>query len=54
MASGPRRFILQNGDVIDVSDPRAHALEAPSLGKAITGPMQVKEWSLSGLNTGHP
>jgi len=26
MAIGPRRFILQNGDVIDVSDPRAPKL----------------------------
>src|SRR5215467_12329976 len=26
MAVGPRRFILQNGDVIDVSDPRTPRL----------------------------
>src|SRR5438552_14533840 len=29
MAIGPRRFILQNGDVIDVSDPRVPKLVKP-------------------------
>jgi len=36
------------------TDTGLYALEAPSLGKPITGPMPVKEWSLPGLNAGHP
>jgi len=36
------------------TDTGLYALEAPALGKPITGPMPVKEWSLPGLNAGHP
>jgi hypothetical protein len=36
------------------ADTGLYALEAPALGKPITGPLPVKEWSLPGLNTGHP
>src|SRR6266571_3218496 len=36
------------------SDTGLYALEAPALGRAITEPMPVKEWSLPGLNAGHP
>src|SRR2546430_3432488 len=34
MAIGARRFILQNGDVIDVSDPRAPKLVKHEIGRA--------------------
>jgi hypothetical protein len=37
-----------------VADTDLYALEAPALGKPITEPMTVKEWSLPGLNAGHP
>ncbi len=36
------------------SDTGLYALEAPALGRPITGPMPVKQWSLPGLNAGHP
>ena len=36
------------------TDTGLYALEAPALGKPITGPTPVKEWSLPGLNAGHP
>ena len=36
------------------TDTGLYALEAPALGKPIAVPMPVKEWSLPGLNTGHP
>ena len=36
------------------ADTGLYALEAPALGKPITEPMPVKEWSLPGLNAGHP
>src|SRR2546425_144848 len=36
------------------TDTGLYALEAPALGKPITVPMPVKEWSLPGLNAGHP
>ena len=34
--------------------PHKGSLEAPALGTPITGPMPVKDWSLPGLNAGHP
>src|SRR6266511_1504949 len=36
------------------SDTGLYALEAPALGRPVTGPMPVKQWSLPGLNAGHP
>src|SRR5258708_16565681 len=50
MAIGPRRFILQNGDVIDVSDPRAPNLVKHAAFRAsqlhVAYNQKLRKWTL--------